>query len=345
MIRAAWNHWPDGLLSNQSVSQRRFTPEPFGSGQTGHGPGLRHLAGMIELRQLLYVLAAADQRSFARAATQFRMKQSTLSRKVTRLEDQLGFRLFDRTTRGARPTENARAFLEDARQLVDQAVQLEQSARSLCNANGPRLALGYSGKLFSSHMGPHLYAFLRAYPGVRFDGVERNPEGLLDALTRRKVDAVIVPEGWGGSSLASMPVWKEPLRACFGAEHRLAGLPVLRWGDLASEHLVVPATCAGPVLLDRIRRQFAVSPDPPSITVQDASNETICRLIALGSTVFIEGVSAFGKHAHGLLLRAIEEDGVQASLSYVLHWHKDNDNPVFRQFRRVMARAMPAVTV
>ncbi len=305
----------------------------------------RCLAGMIELRQLLYVLAAADQRSFARAASQFRMKQSTLSRKVTRLEDQLGFPLFDRTTRGARPTATARAFFEDARQLVDQATQLELRARALRNANGARLALGYTGRLFSSPMGPHLYAFLRDDPGIRFDGVEQDPEGLLDALACRKVDAVIVPAGWGGSSLASLPVWKEPLRACFGAEHRLAGLPVLRWADLTSEHLVVPGACAGPVLRDLIRKRFAVSPDPPRITVQDASNETICRLIALGRTVFIEGVSAFGKPAPGLLLRSIEENGAEASLCYVLHWHRDNDNPVLRRFCRMMARAMPAVTV
>lgn len=321
-----------------------FLARCLASGHARCGLAWRCLAGMLELRQLLYVLAAVDQRSFARAASQFQMKQSTLSRKVMRLEDQLGFRLFDRTTRGARPTANARAFLEEARQLVDQAAQLELRARALRNANGPRLALGYSGQLFRSHMGAHLYAFLRDYPGVRFDGVEQDPDGLLDALACRKVDAVIVPAGRGGNSLACLPVWTDPLRACFADGHRLADLSVLRWSDLANEHLLVAGTCAGPVLVDLIRKQFAGSQDPPRITVQDASNETICRLIALGSTVFIEGVSAFGKPVPGLSLRAIEEDGAEASLCYVLHWHRDNSNPVFRRFCGMMAHALPAFT-
>lgn len=339
--RPAWNDGSHALPLRHLASQGAPEARPLVKLPVCPARGL---AGMIELRQLLYALAAADQCSFARAASQFRMKQSTLSRKVMRLEDELGFALFDRTTRGARPTAKARPFLEDARRLVDQATRLELRARALQSGCRAHMALGYSGALFRSRISDLLQAFISDHPDIVFDGVEREPEELLESLARRDVDAVIVPAGCGEAKFASMPLWKESLRACFGTGHRLSALPVLRWADLASEHLVVTRAGAGPVLLDLVRKQCAGSPDPPHITIQDASNDTICRVIALGSMVFIEGTSAFGKCVSGLTLRTIEANGADASLGYVLYWHRDNDNPVFRRFRAMLANETPAIT-
>lgn len=56
---------------------------------------------MIEIRQLRYAVATADAQSFSRAAAALNVKQITLSRRVHQLEEQLGVKLFDRTTRGA----------------------------------------------------------------------------------------------------------------------------------------------------------------------------------------------------------------------------------------------------
>ena len=62
----------------------------------------------IEIRQLRYAVATADSQSFSRAAATMNVKQSTLSRRVGDLEIRLGVKLFERTTRGAQPTENGR---------------------------------------------------------------------------------------------------------------------------------------------------------------------------------------------------------------------------------------------
>ena len=57
----------------------------------------------------------ADAQSFSRAAAKLNIKQSTLSRRVMQLEEQLGVKLFERTTRGAEPTENGKVFIEQDR--------------------------------------------------------------------------------------------------------------------------------------------------------------------------------------------------------------------------------------
>ena len=57
---------------------------------------------MIELRQLRYLIAAAEAGSFSRAARSLNIKQATLSRQILQVEKRLGMVLFDRMTRGRR---------------------------------------------------------------------------------------------------------------------------------------------------------------------------------------------------------------------------------------------------
>jgi DNA-binding transcriptional LysR family regulator len=64
----------------------------------------------IGIKQLRYAVATADTTSFSRAASALNVKQSTLSKRIALLEDRLGIALFERTTRGAVPTESGKAL-------------------------------------------------------------------------------------------------------------------------------------------------------------------------------------------------------------------------------------------
>lgn len=97
----------------------------------------------IEIRQLRYAVMTADTQSFSRAAA-LNVKQSTLSRQVMQLEHRLGVKLFERTTRGAEPTENGRAFIEQARRIVTAVENLLTTARAVSYGEQGRVAVGYS---------------------------------------------------------------------------------------------------------------------------------------------------------------------------------------------------------
>src|SRR5690606_41210287 len=71
----------------------------------------QRMPSMIELRQLRYLIAAAEAGSFSRAARNLNIKQATLSRHILEMEKRLGMTLFDRKTRGATLTENGATYL------------------------------------------------------------------------------------------------------------------------------------------------------------------------------------------------------------------------------------------
>lgn len=79
---------------------------------------------MIELRQLRYLIAAAEAGSFSRAARSMNIKQATLSRHIIEVEKRLGMALFDRGTRGATLTHNGDAYLRTARRIVREFEEL-----------------------------------------------------------------------------------------------------------------------------------------------------------------------------------------------------------------------------
>ncbi|WP_234002505.1 LysR family transcriptional regulator [Sphingopyxis sp. MG] len=73
---------------------------------------------MIELRQLRYLMAAAEAGSFSRAARNMNIKQATLSRHILEIEKRLGMALFDRKTRGATLTPNGKTYLRTAQRII-----------------------------------------------------------------------------------------------------------------------------------------------------------------------------------------------------------------------------------
>lgn len=103
----------------------------------------------MDLCQLRFAVATADAKSFSRAAAILNVKQITLSRRVQLLEDRLGVKLFERTTRGAEPTENGRAFIEQARRIVTDVDNLQSTARNVSYGLQGRIAVGYCSPLIS----------------------------------------------------------------------------------------------------------------------------------------------------------------------------------------------------
>ena len=96
----------------------------------------------IDFRQLRSVVRVAEELSFSRAADQLNISQPALSAQVRRLEDDLGLRVFDRSTRRVAITPAGRRFLAEARKLVDEGERLERFAAALRRADRTHLAIG-----------------------------------------------------------------------------------------------------------------------------------------------------------------------------------------------------------
>ncbi|MFJ3757965.1 LysR substrate-binding domain-containing protein [Streptomyces sp. NPDC090080] len=200
----------------------------------------------MELRQLTYFVAVAEELHFGRAADRLHIVQSAVSMQIQRLERELGAELFDRTPRRVRLTGAGERLLPEARAVLAAA---ERARSSVVPPAG--LRIGTSTGL-GAHLDRILAAFARRAPDVPVElyslpaaeRLARVAGGALDAAFVRAVEPV--------PGVRVHPLWPDPLVAALPAGHPLARCAEIGVGDLAGLPLALTDRRTNPALVDLV---------------------------------------------------------------------------------------------
>ena len=119
----------------------------------------------MDFRQIRYALSVAKERSFTKASVRLNISQSAVSEQVKLLEEELGFPLFRRTSRGIEQTERGRTFLYEAERVVGDVLSLTDTARRLRGALADTLMMGMGSGMAQIFM-PRLFGHLNGAPGL-----------------------------------------------------------------------------------------------------------------------------------------------------------------------------------
>jgi DNA-binding transcriptional LysR family regulator len=128
---------------------------------------------MLDLRKLRYFLTVAEELHFGRAALRLHLAQPPLTRQISALEAELGFKLFDRTSRTVTLTAQGRSFLPYARGVLEQVELAQVIATKLAAGTAGQLALGYVSSIALSDLfSQAIQAFAQRFPDVQLTLVE-----------------------------------------------------------------------------------------------------------------------------------------------------------------------------
>ncbi|GAA1539647.1 LysR substrate-binding domain-containing protein [Nocardioides humi] len=207
----------------------------------------------MELQQMRYVVAIAEHGSFTRAAESCFVVQSALSHQVARLEQELGVRLFHRTSRQVRLSPAGQAFLPVARQCLDAADRARaEVAAATGEVRGP-LSIGVIPTVAAVDVPEALRTFRERYPQVQV----RLTSGNSDTHVQQVADGVLdlaflgLPEGWEVDGVAGRRLSRDHHRAVMAPGHPLAGRSRLTLERLAGETFVdFPAGTTGRLQAD-----------------------------------------------------------------------------------------------
>jgi DNA-binding transcriptional LysR family regulator len=148
----------------------------------------------MELRQLLYFVAVAEEEQFTRGAARVSVAQPAVSAQIRRLERELGEALFHRDPRRARLTGAGEALLPHARAALTAAERGRDEIASLRGMLAGRLRVGVAGPV-DHRFAEALGAFHRAHPAVEIAFTQQHNEPLLGAVANGDIDAAIVGVG------------------------------------------------------------------------------------------------------------------------------------------------------
>jgi DNA-binding transcriptional LysR family regulator len=148
----------------------------------------------LDFRQIRYALSVAKERSFTKASVRLNISQSAVSEQVKLLEEELGFPLFRRTSRGIEQTERGRTFLYEAERVVGDVLSLTDTARRLRGALADTLTLGMGSGMAQIFM-PRLFGQLKgALAGVRLEILTAPTKNIFNELHEERIDAGIAIE-------------------------------------------------------------------------------------------------------------------------------------------------------
>src|SRR6516162_482874 len=156
----------------------------------------------MELRHLRYFVAVAEMENISRAARQrLHVAQPSLSRQIRDLEDEIGFCLLERTAKSVRLTDAGRAFLSDARALLQQADEAVKKARTIANVEPTELQVGYSPTPTAEILPKTLRAFQRKMPNVHVRLHDWSNQEILDGLRDGRLQLGLIVRPPKASSL------------------------------------------------------------------------------------------------------------------------------------------------
>jgi DNA-binding transcriptional LysR family regulator len=186
----------------------------------------------MELRELRYFVAVADERHMGRAAKKLFISQPSLSHTIRRLEHDLGVELFVRTPQGMEPTTAGLALLEHARRVLRAAEVFGQVAHAYATGDAGRLRLGFEAS-GAGTLGPRIRArFAALRPGAELELKRYNWGGEVPALRAGEVDVAYVWLPNDLTGLARLPLAEEGRVIALHADHPLAGRPALTLADI-----------------------------------------------------------------------------------------------------------------
>ncbi|WP_439407978.1 LysR substrate-binding domain-containing protein [Bradyrhizobium sp. DASA03076] len=193
----------------------------------------------MDLRQVRYFIAVAEERSFTLAARRLNLSQPPLSQHIQALEAELGTPLLYRTSRKVELTQAGEAMLLRGRAILQQVKSAEDEVRSIGAGLVGTLDLGATGSILRGPLAELLAAYRQVAPLVKMTVHEQAPALQIAALLSRTTNISLIRGVPSERDLTSRLAWREEVVLAVPRTHPLAKRKRVALSELASEDHVV----------------------------------------------------------------------------------------------------------
>jgi DNA-binding transcriptional LysR family regulator len=291
----------------------------------------------MDLRQLEYVVAVAEEASFTRAAARAHVSQPGISAQVRRLEEELGEPLFDRSGRTVTPTAAGAAVLPFARAALSAAASARAAVEDLAGLVRGRVSVGMVTACPVELMPAAVAGFHREYPDVEISLVEDDSDGLLADVATGRIDIALVgladdpPAG-----IAVQVIADEPLHAAVAPGHELATRSSVTLRALAEHDLIaLPRGTGGRTALEASCARAGIA---PRIVIEASDPRVLAAMAQRGLGVAVLPDSGW----EDLILLAIVRPELRSRLA--LAWREAGPASPAARALIAFARAAPGLT-
>ncbi len=226
-------------------------------------------------------------RSVARA---FGVHESTVSRNIVAIEQQLDIQIFHRDNTGVRLTAEGLDWIESVRSHYD-GLEEALTCAARRNKENDRLRIGISTPFGREFLVRLVDRFEKTCPEIEVNIQDGSCRKQANAIRRREIDIAFMCGGYDTRGCQAETIWQEGIAALLAANHPLSGNAALTWGDLADERLLVPQGVDGPLLEPSLMHQIVANDRAPIIEQCCACQATVLLKVQIGKGFTIAGES------------------------------------------------------
>ena len=282
------------------------------------------MIGTMDIRQLEAVAAVARLGSFTRAAEELFVAQPALSATVRRLEDELGLRLFDRTTRRVALTPAGEAFVRRAERVLGDLREMRAEMADHAGAARGRLRVGawYTVDPWLPEM---LSPFHAAHPAVEVTVREVNSDRMLDLLRAGDLDVAlpVLRPGLDLDEIELLPYIEEPFVLAAPPRSPLAAMRSVTLADIAGEPLIT--FNPGSSLRRLVEQAFAASGVEPRVALETIETSAARAMVSSGLGVAILPASVAARPGPPVVVVPLDAPPVRRS---AVAWRQGPGSPV-----------------
>jgi len=234
----------------------------------------------LSVRDLRAVVLLAERLHFGKTAEDLSITQPSLSAAVKKVEEVLGERLFERTSRQVSLTPAGQRAVQRIRSVLDEITEISRPGAQKDLLSG-RFRLGLVPTI-GPYYAPRFLAPLRErYPKLELVLTEALTETLLQMLRQRSVDAAVICLPTGEPGLTETPLVRERFLLAVPSHHPLAAAAEVSPGDLDPKEILLMER--GHCLREQALESCGATPDSATNPSQATSIETLRHLVAAGN--------------------------------------------------------------
>jgi DNA-binding transcriptional LysR family regulator len=291
----------------------------------------------LELRQIRYFAAVADELSFTRAAARLNVSQPPLSQQIANLEEELAARLFERTSRSVQLTEAGKALLPHVHAILQRIEEARVHVKRVAQGIEGRVNIGLSGSHFLGPFPQFIKHYRTVRPAVDVALHEMAPAQQLAGIRDGRIDLSFERGMPTHEDLVGHLLWRDPAVVAVPLGHPLAARPSIRLAELRDEDFV--SLRIGSSTFQRQVYDACVAEGfEPRVVQQVLEVPAVLNLVAagLGISVVPGSLASLRRDALACCRLEMPRAAPQLTADVYLMGRRDEHSPVVTEFSEAL---------
>lgn len=284
----------------------------------------------MEMRQLRYFVAVAEELNFGRAARRLRLSQPPLSMQIKALEEELGVGLLERSTRRVALTDAGRTFLKRARIILSEVEEARAEAKDAGMGLRGELEIGFISSATLTLLPPAIRAFRERFGAVKLELKELTSGQQVEALHGGEIRIGLVRLPLQAPGIHIEPMLEEAMILALPSDHPLVRLESVPLEEIVDQPLIFFTPRLIPGFHTQIVEMFQSVGAFPEVAQHAVHMQTIVGLVASGIGVAILPGSAQKIQREGVVYRALDAPGATSWVA--LAWLEGDSSTLVEHF-------------